>query len=331
VPTSARPRIVFFGSGAFALPILERLASLGAVRLVGVVSTPDRPAGRRGDVTPTVVTARAREMGLPLLQPSTLRTDDAGAALRELRPDAAVLADYGRILPAAILAVPGHGFLNLHPSLLPRYRGATPIPAAIAAGDAWTGVTLFRMDVGMDTGPIVAASRRPLDGTEDAPTLEAALAADAADLLAASLEPWLAGELPERPQPSEDAAVTRPFGRADGALDPAMPAAMLERRVRALRPWPGTFLETPSGRLIVRAASIADGAAADDPAAAGAAQGDVVAHGAGLALVTADGLLILDVVQPPGGRAMSGAEARRGRPALAETRARGPVSESAAT
>jgi methionyl-tRNA formyltransferase len=323
------PRVVFFGSGGFALPILERLASLDAIALVGVVSTPDRPAGRHGALASTPVAARAREAGFPLLQPASLRTAETEAALRELRPDAGVLADYGRILPAVILAVPPHGFLNLHPSLLPRHRGATPIPAAIVAGDAEAGVTLFRMDPGMDTGPIVASSRRVLDGTQDAPGLEAALARDAADLVGASIGPWLAGELPERPQPSDGATVTRPFGRADGALDPAQPAAALERRVRALRPWPGTYLETVDGRLIVRAASVA---AVPSPAAvSAAAPGDVVAHGAGLALVTADGLLVLDVVQAPGGRAMTGAEARRGRPALAGTRVAPPVSESATT
>jgi methionyl-tRNA formyltransferase len=330
-PPTAPARIVFFGSGAFALPILERLASLDSVRLVAVVSTPDRPAGRHGDLAPTPVAVRARAAGIPLLQPASLRTDEAAAELGACRPDAAVLADYGRILPASILAVPPHGFLDLHPSLLPRHRGATPIPASIAAGDPETGVTLFRMDPGMDTGPIVAASRRTLDGTEDAPALEAALAADAADLLAASLAPWLSGDLPERPQPDAGVTVTRPFRRADGALDPAMPAAALERRVRALRPWPGTYLEMPDGRLIVRAASVASGPGPAPGAASGAALGDVVAHGAGLALVTADGLLVLDVVQTPGGRAMTGAEARRGRPTLAGARTLRPVSESVAT
>jgi methionyl-tRNA formyltransferase len=319
------PRIAFFGSGGFALRILERLHSMDEALLVAVVSTPDRPAGRNGALTPTPVAAFARAEGLPLLQPASLRTDEAAEALRACRPDAAVLADYGRIVPAALLAVPPRGFLNLHPSLLPRHRGATPVPATIEAGDAEAGVTLFRMDPGMDTGPIVAVARRPLAGTEDAPALESALAADGADLLGASLGPWLVGDLAERPQPAEGATVTRPFRRADGALDPGLPAAVLERRVRALRPWPGTFLGVPGRRLIVREATAIAGDAADGE------PGDLVALGAGLALVTADGLLVLDVVQPSGGRAMTGAEARRGRPALVGTRTVLPVSESAAT
>ena len=323
--SAERRRIAFFGSGGFAVPILDRLRAMDGILLVAVVSTPDRPSGRHAILAPTPVAARARETGLVLLQPASLRTDEIAAALRASRADAAVLADYGRMVPPALLAVPGRGFLNLHPSLLPRHRGATPVPATIDAGDAETGVTLFRMDSGMDTGPIVAVSSRTLVGTEDAPALEAVLATDAADLLAASLGRWLAGDLVERPQPTDGATVTRPFRRADGALDPWMAAAALERRVRALRPWPGTFLETPDGRIIVRAATATACTAAD------AGPGDLIAAGDGLALVTVDGLLVLDVVQPPGGRAMTGAEALRGRPTLAGTRAVPPVSESGAT
>lgn len=323
--STQRPRLAFFGSGDFAVPILERLSALEDASLVAVVSTPDRPAGRHGVPAPTPIAAWARMAGLPLLQPSSLRTEEAADALRACHAEAAVLADYGRIIPAALLAIPPRGFVNLHPSLLPRHRGATPIPATIAAGDRETGVTLFRMDAGMDTGPIVATVRRALTGTEDAPGLEGVLAADAAGLLASALGPWLAGELAERPQPADGATLTRPFRRTDGALDPGEPAVVLERRVRALRPWPGTFLETPAGRLIVRAATASEGMPDGGP------PGTVIARGTGLALVTADGLLVLDVVQPPGGRAMTGPEARRGRPALVGTRAVRPVRESAST
>ncbi len=312
--SAGRPRIVFFGSGGFAVPVLERLAALADVSVVAVVSTPDRPAGRRGIPAPTPVAACARTAGLPLLQPASLRGAEAADAIRAWMPHAVVLADYGRIVPASLLAIPPHGFLNLHPSLLPRHRGATPIPAAIAAGDRETGVTLFRMDPGMDTGPIVAVARLALAGSEDAPGLESALAADAADLVAAALGPWLRGELPERPQPADGVTVTRPYRRADGQLDPGEPAVALERRVRALRPWPGSFLETSSGRVIVHSATIVPAGPDAGP------PGEVVAHGAGIALATADGLLVLDVVQLPGGRPMSGPDARRGHPVLVGTR-----------
>ena len=180
-----------------------------------------------------------------------------------------MLADYGQIVPAALLDPP-FGALNLHPSLLPRHRGASPIPAAIVAGDRETGVTLMRMDAGLDTGPIVAVERLPLAGSETAPELEARLADLAADLLARSLEPWLRGDLPATPQPEEGATLTRPLRREDGRLDPALPAADLERRVRAYLPWPGTFLEVgrraPRRRRRVRRA-IATGRRARPPRA----------------------------------------------------------------
>ena len=170
-----------------------------------------------------------------------------------------MLADYGRLIPPAVLDLPRHGALNLHPSLLPRHRGAVPVPAAILAGDATTGVTLMRMDAGLDTGPILAQRSVDLDGTEVAPALEARLAALAADLLEETLPDWLAGTLQARPQPVEGATLTRPLRRADGWLDPARPAVELERQVRAYQPWPGSFVEADGERLVVWRASPIDG------------------------------------------------------------------------
>jgi methionyl-tRNA formyltransferase len=165
----APARTLFFGSGAFAVPVLEALLSIPTVDLVAVVTTPDRPAGRDRQVTATPVARRAADLGLPILRPASLRAPEAEAAISRSRPNLAVLADYGRIVPPAILGLPDAGFLNLHPSLLPRHRGATPIAATILAGDAEAGVTLFRMDAGLDTGPIVAQVAVPVldDDTED--------------------------------------------------------------------------------------------------------------------------------------------------------------------
>jgi methionyl-tRNA formyltransferase len=322
---SRRPaRIVFFGSGTFALTLLDALLADQATVPVAVVSTPDRPAGRDGVPTPTPVAARAREIGADLRQPATLRDDAATAMLRGLAPDVAVVADYGRIVPEVLLGIPRRGFLNVHPSLLPRHRGATPIPATVAAGDAETGVTLIAMDAGVDTGPIVAVTRRTLGGTESAPDLEAALARDGAALLAATLGPWLDGSLIAVAQAAEGATVTRTLRREDGRLDPAEPAAVLERRVRAHRPWPGSFVEVPAGRLIVLEAATAreagDGAPGAEEAGAsarvGAPVGTIVPDGDGIALATSEGLLRLARVQLAGGRPMTGAELRRGRPAV---------------
>lgn len=263
-------------------------------------------------MTPTPVAGAAGELGVPVMRPERLRSPEVVTALAALRPDVAILADYGKLLPPSVLELPAHGILNLHPSLLPRHRGATPIAAAILAGDIETGVTLFRMDAGMDTGPIVAAERLALAGNETAPDLEASLAATAAALLARSLGPWLRGELPTVDQPTEGSTSTRPLRREDGRLDPAFPARDLERRVRALAPWPGTFLEAATGRIAVLAVAIGERSPIG-----GAPAGTLVAEGDGLALVAGDGrLLRLLRVQPAGGRPMDGAAFRRGRPDL---------------
>jgi len=278
--------------------------------LVAVVTAPPRPVGRAGVVGKTPVGERAGQLGLPVLTPARLRDPAVVANVAALHPEIGVLADYGKLLPQAILDLPPHGILNLHPSLLPHHRGATPIPAAIFEGDAETGVSLFRMDAGMDTGPIVATGAVALSGDEDVPGLEARLAALAAGLLRRSLGPWLGGELPAVAQSRERVSITRPFRREDGRLDPARPAAALERQVRAYRPWPGTFLEASGGRIAVLRAGIAPAQPGDE---AGRLVGD---DGSGLALATGDGRLQLLEVQPAGGRNMDAAAFLRGRPGL---------------
>jgi methionyl-tRNA formyltransferase len=309
---TVRRRAVFLGSGAFAVPVLDALAAAPEVTLVGVVTGPPRQAGRGQRHIDSPVGIEAGRLGLPTLAPERLRAPESVAAVTALAPELLVLADYGQLVPPTLLDLPRHGALNLHPSLLPRHRGAAPIPAAILAGDLETGVTLMRMDAGLDSGPIVAQRRIPLNGCETTPQLEAALAVIAAELLATSLRGWLAGELPAMAQPAEGATLTRPLRREDGRLDPHLRGAELERRVRALQPWPGTFAETDAGRLIVWAAQPVPGPAAEP--------GTIVADGDGLALGVADGTLRLLEVQLGGGRRMSGAELRRGHPDLAGSR-----------
>lgn len=300
-------RTLFLGSGDFAVPILEGLAAWPGARIVGVVTTPPRPAGRDATLRPTPVGLRAAALGLEVLTPGRLRDPVVHAELVALAPELLVLADYGRIVPQALLDLPRHGALNLHPSLLPRHRGATPIPAAIAAGDPRTGVSLMRMDAGIDTGPIVATVQVPLDGTERAPELERRLAHEAAALLIASLPAWLAGTLPAVPQPEEGATLTRPLRREDARLDPSRPAHELERRIRAFQPWPGAWFDLPAGRLIVAEAHVGP----DAPTAS--VPGALMAMGPDVALATAEGTLVLDTVRPAGRRAMTGRDYRRGR------------------
>lgn len=310
---TARPRAIFFGSGSFAVPSLELVAASPEVELGAVVTAPARPAGRRRLAGLSPVAAKARALGRPILMPDRLRDAATTDALAALRPDLIVLADYGRLVPPAILDLPRHGALNLHPSLLPRWRGAAPIAAAILAGDAETGVTLMRMDAGLDTGPLVAQAHERLDGSETSPDLETRLAARAAALLALNLGPWLRGERVAIDQPAEGATMTRPLRREDGRLDPLRPAVALERQVRAYQPWPGSYLETALGRILVWEAEVAGSGDEDGP------PGRLLEDAKGLALGTVAGRLRLRVVQPAGGRRMSSAELRRGRPGLVGT------------
>ncbi len=298
-------RTLFLGSGGFAVPILGALAASPYLRVVGVVTAPDRPSGRRGELTAVPVARRARELGLPLLQPDRIRAPEAVTAIAELRPDLGVLADYGQIIPPAVLAIPAHGILNVHPSALPRHRGAAPIAATIAAGDPLAAVSLIQMDEGLDSGPLIAQEAWPLDGTETAPELEAEAARRGAALLLRTIDDWLRGARSPVPQPEAGITLTRPLRRKDGQLDPARSAAELERQVRAHLPWPGSFVKTGEGRLIVHAAEAAAGQPSDQP-------GRLVADGDGLALTTSIGRLRLLRVQLAGRRITDAASLRRG-------------------
>jgi methionyl-tRNA formyltransferase len=308
-PPAGAVRTVYFGSGAFGVPVLDALATAPRVHLVGVVTAPDGPVGRRAELTPVPVARRARELGLPLLQPAELRAPEAVAAVAALEPDLGVLADYGQIVPPSVLGIAPHGILNVHPSALPRHRGATPIPATIAAGDPKAAVTLIAMDEGLDTGPIVAQETWPLHGTETAETLEAEAARRGAALIRRTLDGWVAGTAPVTPQSASGVTLTRPLRREDGRLDPARSAVELERRVRAHVPWPGSFLDTDVGRVIVHEAAVVAGEPDDLP-------GRLVADADGLALTTAEGRLRLRRVQLAGRRPMDAASLRRGAPEL---------------
>ena len=307
--TGEPARTVFLGSGGFGEPSLRRLAIHPAIELVGVVTAPPRPIGRAQTPTRTPIHVLADTLGLePVLTPARLRDDAAIASVLALGADLLVLADYGRIVPPVLLE-PRFGALNIHPSLLPRHRGATPIPAAILAGDTETGVTLMRMDAGVDTGPIVVQLPVRLRGDETTPELEASLAQEAADLLGATVGPWLRGTRRAAPQPTEGATLTRPLRREDGRLDLDKAAVELERHVRAYQPWPGSFVDTPQGRLIVWSAS--------PEASGGPGTGAFDERGLG---VGGGERLTLDEVQLSGGKRMAWDAFVRGHPGIVGAR-----------
>lgn len=233
-------RLVFMGTPAFARTILAALLEKGPP-VVGVVSQPDRPAGRGRRLTPPPVAELARERGLPLIQPERPAEPAALETLRTWSPDVIIVAAYGRILPPAVLHIPPKGCLNVHASLLPRYRGPSPVAQAILDGASETGVTIMRMDEGMDTGPILAQRAVPILADDTTGSLMAKLAEEGARLLIETLPAWMAGALIPQPQDASQATYTRLLRKEDGLIDWSQPAELIGRRVRACTPWPGAY------------------------------------------------------------------------------------------
>ena len=237
----ARPRLIFMGTPEIARVCLASLLGQTAFEVVAVVTQPDRPKGRNLALTPPPVKELALVRGLPVLQPERARDPALLAALVGLRPEVMIVVAYGHILPPALLSLPPRGCVNLHTSLLPKYRGAAPIQWAIAHGETETGVTLMQMDAGMDTGPILAQRRTPIRDQDTGQTLHDRLAALGAELLVEKLPCLLAGELPPQPQPAEGASLAPKIRKEDGLLDWRLPAITLGNRLRAFTPWPGAF------------------------------------------------------------------------------------------
>jgi methionyl-tRNA formyltransferase len=230
-------RIVFMGSPEFAVPALTALKAAGH-EILAAYCQPPRPAGRGHQPQPCAVQIAAERLGIPVRHPTRLRGNaEALAAFRALRPEAAVVAAYGLILPPDWLAVPGRGCINIHASLLPRWRGAAPIHAAILAGDTETGVTIMRMDAGLDTGPMLTVGRLPIGPRARLGEVHDALAGLGARLVYEVLE----NDPPAVAQPAEGATYAPRLSRADGRIDWEQPAAQIERQIRAFDPWPGAF------------------------------------------------------------------------------------------
>ncbi len=300
----ARPplRVVFMGTPALARTVLAALASTPGIDVVGVAAQPDKPAGRSLQLTPPPVKLEALERGIPVFQPAKARDPEFLARLKELAPDLVAVAAYGQILPAAMLAVPRHGCLNVHTSLLPRWRGAAPIQWAIAEGDAESGVSLMLMDAGLDTGPVISEARTPITDEDTGQSLHDRLAEMGARLLVDSIPGYVAGRLVPVPQPAEGVTHARKITREDGRLDFTQPARRLWLRSRAFSPWPGTFCQLPAGsgtRLLKVHRVALDESVSGEPGTVTSAgrEGIVVACGIG-------GLRFLEV-QPEGGKRMT--------------------------
>jgi methionyl-tRNA formyltransferase len=242
-------RIVFMGSAEFSVPSL--LALHMGYELVGVVTQPDRPAGRGRKLTANPVKRMAQATGVPLSQPASLHASEAVDQLRDWRPDLVVVAAFGQILRKEVLLLPEYGCINVHASLLPRWRGAAPAAAAILAGDSVTGVTLIKMDAGLDTGPILARNDTPLEPDDTTASLTARLAEMGAQLLVDTLPSYLEGDLTPRPQPDTGVTFAPQLTKESGLIDWHQPVDRIDRQVRAYNPWPAAHTFWRGQRLTV--------------------------------------------------------------------------------
>ena len=302
---SRKLRLAFMGSPDFAVPALRALAAAGH-DIAAVYSQPPRPAGRGQAGRPCPVHAAAQAMGLEVRTPARLRRDaEAQAAFAALNLDVAVVAAYGLILPQAMLDAPRLGCLNIHASLLPRWRGAAPIQAALLAGDAESGITIMQMEAGLDTGPMLLREATPLGPATTAPDLHDALAAMGARMIVQALDALPAPV----PQPEDGVTYAAKLGREDGRIDWSRDAASLDRQIRALNPWPGTFTALDGEVFKIHAATLVPGQGTP---------GETLDDA--LCIATGDGALRLTRVQAPGRAAMDAAAFLRGHPVPRGTR-----------
>jgi methionyl-tRNA formyltransferase len=294
--------VVFAGTPEFALPSLEAIAA-SRHRIAAVLTQPDRPSGRGRSIAASPVKERALALGLPVHQPASLQGTDAAAAIAAFAPDVIVVVAYGLLLPPAVLALPRQGCINVHASLLPRWRGAAPVARAIQAGDTHTGVCIMRMEAGLDTGPVMLRRETVIGVRESAGELEARLADDGGIAIVEALDLLVAGRAAFEPQDDLQATWAAKLTKAEARVDWREPAVQLERQVRALNPWPvaETTLDSAQLRIHEAEATAAPGH--------GPVPGTILgADAAGICVMTGDGALRLRRVQLPGRRVVGAAE-----------------------
>jgi methionyl-tRNA formyltransferase len=294
-------RVVFFGTPRFALTTLDRLLA-SSHHVAAVVTQPDRPRGRGWKAADAPVKARAVEAGLPVLQPAALKDSDFQSQLRDFHPDVGVVAAYGRILPETMLRIPRLGMINVHASLLPRYRGAAPVHRAVIAGESQTGVTIMRVVRELDAGPMLATATRQIGPDETSDVVERGLAALGADLLVATLNRMASGAVAETPQDERLATYALRLTKEDGIVNWAQPASTIHNLIRGLYPWPHAFSFLGGRRLILLKSLAIDTTVHADAGTI------VAARGGELRVAAGEGLLQIIELQAEGGRPMSARE-----------------------
>ncbi len=303
IPLETRSvRVIFLGTPTFALPSLRAIAA--ATTLQAVVTQPDKPAGRGRTLTAPPAAVEARRLGIPALQPRTLRDPSVVHTLATYAPDLLVTVAYGRIIPATVIALPRLGCINAHPSLLPLYRGASPIQRAVADGATTTGITILYLTEELDAGDIILQREVPIGPEETAGDLEERLARDSAALLLEAVELIARAEAPRRPQDPARATYVGRLSKADGGIDWKRPAREIVNLVRAMNPWPSAHTAWRGGLLKIWRARTGEGSGAPGEVLAAGDEGIVVGAG--------DGTVVLAEVQPEGGRRMSAADFLRG-------------------
>ncbi len=289
-------KILFMGSPEFSVGILERLSRDFSIS--GVVTQPDRPSGRGGLIKSPPVKVAAEKLGIPIIQPFKMRDPETISWIQNIHPDVIIIAAFGQILKPEILDLPPFGCLNVHASLLPRWRGASPIQAALLNGDAETGVTIMKMDPGIDTGPVLAMRYIPISSSDTSITLSEKLSSLGAELLAETLPKYLKGTISPVSQLEESATYAKIIKKEDGLLDFNKSAVILERQIRAFQPWPGSYFELKNYILKVTKASVST---LKSPGI-----GNKIILEKYPAIGTSEGSLILTEVQPMGKKPMDG-------------------------
>ena len=304
-------RIIFMGTPEFSVPYLERLVELG-YQVVAVYTQPDRPTGRGRGLNPSPVKQFALSTGLAVYQPESLRSEETLDEMADLSPDLIFIVAYGLLLPQRVIDLPSKGCLNVHPSLLPRHRGPSPIAGAILSGDTETGVTIMLIDAGMDSGPILSQESLNIDPTDTTTSLSERLRALGLRMMEKTIPLWLKSEIAPRPQDESLVTVTRMARKEDGEMDWSLPAIELWRRVRAYHPWPGVYTRWKGRILKIVDAMPLEVDTLNDTGLVLSYTDSETLTGQRVGVQTGSGLLELRVVQLEGGKTMTASDFVRG-------------------